>query len=189
MGFSILRRVGLPETSHIMWIVFMINFQSSPLFGRVPKDSLHHYHVSYPWTKKRELGTPKLFVVIILCPSCFVLTPCFQSFIFLAPFHFFIVDCITDVSHSRILISYSWFHCCLPWLCIVIWSSQFNILLYPSPQTKDLVQICAAGSSCCESPVQKIHPDSLLRLTPIPYWYLDSPVSSPEEEERIWPPF
>lgn len=55
MVFSILRRAGLPETSHIMWIVFMINFQSSPLFGRVPKDSLpHHYHVSYNHGLRKE---------------------------------------------------------------------------------------------------------------------------------------
>lgn len=55
MGFSILRRAGLPETSHIMWIVFMLNFQSSPLFGRVPKDSLpHHYHVSYIHGLRKE---------------------------------------------------------------------------------------------------------------------------------------
>lgn len=47
MGFSVPRTARLPETNRIMWIVFVINFQSSPLFGRVPEDLLPlRYHIS-----------------------------------------------------------------------------------------------------------------------------------------------
>jgi hypothetical protein len=61
MGFSIPMRAGLPETSHIMWTVFMIGFQSSPFLGRVPKNPLpNHYHVS--WIKKRELRKCQSFL-------------------------------------------------------------------------------------------------------------------------------
>lgn len=113
MVFSVHRRTGLPETSHIMWIVFMINVQSSPLFGRAPKDPLPpHYHV---WCihglRKENCRNTKASCdnhpgPLPLCP-----------------------DHLLSILYPLGSISYSSSHHCLPWLGIAIWSSQFNALL------------------------------------------------------------
>lgn len=75
MGFSAPRRARLPETNHIMWIVFVIHFQSSPLLGRVPEDLLPlHYYVSCIHVlEMRTEETPKVFVAVtpdLLALSC-----------------------------------------------------------------------------------------------------------------------
>lgn len=119
MGFSLPRKAGLPETSHIMWIVFMINFQRSPLFGRVPKDPLpHHYHVSCIHGLRKNCRNTKAFSgnhprPLPLCP-----------------------DLLLSILCRLGCISYSWFHRCLPRLGNAVCSSQLNALLHPLPPNK-----------------------------------------------------
>lgn len=109
MGFSVPRTARLPETNHIMWIVFVINVESSPLFGRVPEDLLPlHYHIScIHGLRKENWGNTNAFYGSHPRPSRFVLLS------ILCPLG---------------SISYSLSHYCLSWLAIAIWSSQFNVL-------------------------------------------------------------
>ena len=148
MGFSVPRTARLPETNHIMWIVFVLNFQSRPLFGRVHEDLFAlHYHIScIHGLRKENWGNTNAFYGNHPRPSRFVLNSCFQSFALLAPF---LILYPTTASLDLLLLlglpSLMFFMCSL--------------------QTKDLVQICSAGSSHCESPFRDIQPD-LFGLNP-----------------------
>ena len=135
MGFSVPRRARLPETNHIMWIVFVIHFQSSPLLGRVPEDLLPlHYYVSCIHVLgNKNWGNTKSLCGSHSRPSRFVLHSSFQSFALLA---LFLILHPTTTSLDLLL----------------LFGLPSLMLFTHSPKTKDLVQICFVRSAHWESP-------------------------------------
>ena len=119
MGFSVPRRAGLPETNHIMWIVFVIHFSKQSFIRqsswRFIATSL--LRLMYPCIRKWELRQHQKslwqsFETFSFCPELFLLVLCLLS-----------------------SISYSLSHHCLSWLAIAVWSPQFNALCSQKQRT------------------------------------------------------
>lgn len=134
MGFSVPRRARLPETNHIMWIVLVIHFQSSPLLGRVPEDLLPlRYYVSCIHVLGNEnWGNTQSLYGSHSRPR-FALNASFWSFTLLA---LFLILHPTPTSLDLLL----------------LFGHPSLMLFTHSPKTKDLVQICFARSPHWESP-------------------------------------